>query len=292
MDLRRPYDLVSLLDQEKRWGEIQTVLQDLMSRKSVIEEKWSNLQGNSGIESKTFNIKNSDCLMNVKMLNTADLYSIATNGSERVDLNFKVVETEDTTVFQVPDCSKYSKVDFSFPEYEHFPSLHSDEMINLTPEGSLEKIMPINSTQLFGHEIQKELEKNSTSWLHFNLAALFWRIKGDGTRAVECCKRALYHAPPLYRDIPLHNLAGIIHKGGRSKEALTMLHTAIQYASKPSLHYLALGNIYFALGDYNNSISYLDKFVDSEPKHTDISALKDAGLCFSKLETHLIDIQE
>lgn len=291
MDLRRPYDLISLLDQEKRWGEIQTVLQDLMSRQSVIEEKWGYLQGNSGLESKVVSIKNSDCLMNVEMLNTADLYSIATNGSERVDLHFKV-ETEDTTIFRIPDCSKYSKVDFSFPEYEHLPSLHSDEIINLAPDGALEKIMPTPSIQLFGHEIQKELEKNSTSWVHYNLAALFWRIKGDGSKAVECSKRALFYAPILYRDIPLHNLAGIVHKSGRSKEALAMLHTAIQYASTPNLHYLALGNIYFALGDYNKSISYLDKFVEIEPKHTDISALKEAGLCFSKLETHLIDIQE
>ncbi|XP_063907336.1 tetratricopeptide repeat protein 17 isoform X2 [Zophobas morio] len=290
LDLRRPYDLISLLDQEKRWNEIQTVLQDLMTRKSTIEEKWSNLQGNPGMESKMA-LKNSDCLMNGKLANTVDLYNIATNGSERVKVDL-TTEKEDVTIYQVPECNKYSKIEFSLPEYQQFPSLHIDNIVTSAPEESLEKLMPMKSVQLFGHEIHNELVKNSSSWVHYNLGALYWRIKGNGPKAVDCSRRALLFVPPVYKDIPLHNLAGILHKSGRSSEAALMLHTATEYAPKQALHYLALGNIYFAMGDYNNSITYYDKFLELEPEHNDVNAIKQATLCFSKLETHLIDFQE
>nr|XP_008192506.1 PREDICTED: tetratricopeptide repeat protein 17 isoform X1 [Tribolium castaneum] len=290
LDLRRPYDLISLLDQEKRWNEVQTVLQELMTRKSTIEEKWSNLQGNPSMESKVA-LKNSDCLMNGKLLNAIDIYNIATNGSERVKVDL-TIEKDDVTNYHVPDCSKYSKIEFSLPDYERFPSLHSDDNITLVPEDSLEKLMPVTSVRLFGHEIHKELVKNSSSWVHYNLGALFWRMKGNGPKAVDCSRRALHYVPTIYRDIPLHNLAGILHKAGRSKEATLMLHTALESASKQNLHYLALGNIYFAMGDYNNSLLFYDKFLELEPEHNEVNVMKQATLCFSKLETHLIDIQE
>lgn len=39
--------------------------------------------------------------------------------------------------------------------------------------------------------------KNSSSWVLLNLAAYYWRIKGNALEAVECLRRALYFSPRL-----------------------------------------------------------------------------------------------
>ena len=48
---------------------------------------------------------------------------------------------------------------------------------------------------LFGHQVALGLEKNSTSWLHHNLASIYWRIRGDAPNAVECARKAVHFAP-------------------------------------------------------------------------------------------------
>jgi len=48
---------------------------------------------------------------------------------------------------------------------------------------------------LFGHQVTAGLEKNSTSWLHHNLASIYWRIRGDAPNAVECARKAVHFAP-------------------------------------------------------------------------------------------------
>ena len=39
------------------------------------------------------------------------------------------------------------------------------------------------------------LLQNETNWVVSNLAALYWRIVGDGVQSLKCLKHALYHAP-------------------------------------------------------------------------------------------------
>jgi hypothetical protein len=47
----------------------------------------------------------------------------------------------------------------------------------------------------FGHHVALGLERNSTSWLHHNLASIYWRIRGDSPNAVECARKAVHFAP-------------------------------------------------------------------------------------------------
>jgi hypothetical protein len=47
----------------------------------------------------------------------------------------------------------------------------------------------------FGRQVALGLERNSTSWLHHNLASIYWRIRGDSPNAVECARKAVYFAP-------------------------------------------------------------------------------------------------
>jgi hypothetical protein len=48
---------------------------------------------------------------------------------------------------------------------------------------------------LFGRRVAVGLERNSTSWLHHNLASIYWRIRGDAPNAVECARKAVHFAP-------------------------------------------------------------------------------------------------
>ena len=41
--------------------------------------------------------------------------------------------------------------------------------------------------------------QNNTCWVLPNLAALYWRITGDGQQAIKCLKHALHHSPPPNR---------------------------------------------------------------------------------------------
>jgi hypothetical protein len=47
----------------------------------------------------------------------------------------------------------------------------------------------------FGHQVALGLQRNSTSWLHHNLASIYWRIRGDAPNAVECARKAVHFAP-------------------------------------------------------------------------------------------------
>ena len=42
--------------------------------------------------------------------------------------------------------------------------------------------------------IKMAMDKNSTSWVISNLAALYWRIVGQGQLAIRCLKHALYYS--------------------------------------------------------------------------------------------------
>lgn len=47
----------------------------------------------------------------------------------------------------------------------------------------------------YGHWVATVLKRNTSSWLHYNLAAMFWRYKGNPSKAMECARRSVLHAP-------------------------------------------------------------------------------------------------
>ena len=38
------------------------------------------------------------------------------------------------------------------------------------------------------------ISQNDSSWILSNLAALYWRIHGDGEQAINCLKHAIYYS--------------------------------------------------------------------------------------------------
>lgn len=195
--LRRPYDLITLLDQENRRTNINTLYKDLVSRKNLIDTKWSGLEGASDLEARIYS-QDPDCLKAGKLLSEIDLYtSIGSNGSNRVGIKYDSLVENTNTIREIliPDCTKYTILDFSMFAYEHLHAMVNRKDINLSPESSLEYLLPVPSIPLFGNEIVLGLAKNRSSWLHYNLGILYWRIKGDAVKAIECGRRALYFTP-------------------------------------------------------------------------------------------------
>lgn len=39
------------------------------------------------------------------------------------------------------------------------------------------------------------VHQNQTSWVLSSMAALYWRVKGQGKRAIDCLRQALNSAP-------------------------------------------------------------------------------------------------
>ncbi|XP_018331207.1 tetratricopeptide repeat protein 17 isoform X2 [Agrilus planipennis] len=292
--LRRPYDLIALLDQETRQNNINALYKDLINRKNEIDQKWAGLDGTSDLESKIYS-QDQNCLKAEKPLSEIDLYaSIGSNGSEREALHkeLQARNYDGSTTSSEPDCSKHFNMDFSMFAYEHLGSMINRHNLTLTAEIGLKHLLSGLSTEEFGSLIVSELEANTSSWLHYNLGILYWRIKGNAPKAIECARRALFFVPREYQDIPLLNLAGIFHQSHNHKDAAILLHAAIDHAPAQPLNYLALGNVYAALTDFNRSVACYDNVLRLQPDYDIVATVKYATLCHKKLETLLSQLHD
>jgi tetratricopeptide (TPR) repeat protein len=87
------------------------------------------------------------------------------------------------------------------------------------------------------------------SWVLSTAAALFWRVEGDGLRAIECLRHALFYAPTDMRDIPLVSLANIFHRAGLYNDALIAINMALEISPKFVVIHFTMANIYAAKQD-------------------------------------------
>lgn len=92
----------------------------------MIDQKWSGLEGASDLENRIYS-QEVECLSAGKLLSEIDLYpSIGTTGIGRAGINLDfskkhVVEHESD--YLVPDCAKYSRLDFSMFTFEHLSGM-------------------------------------------------------------------------------------------------------------------------------------------------------------------------
>lgn len=135
------------------------------------------------------------CLNSEQIFSDLYLYSnFAFNGSNRVDIKLGLHNTDNIKTYKIPECLKFTTVDSS-DAFENIPILQNESSIEIQPDEYLKKFLPVESVQAFGHAITNALSSNVSSWVHYNLASLFWRIKGDGVKAMGCIKRAMQYVP-------------------------------------------------------------------------------------------------
>lgn len=135
------------------------------------------------------------------------------------DFGFDEIPSEEEE--KIPDCKKTFSLDFSMHTFEHFSvsfsskfffflllvflstnfyyyfqAMRNKKKLVQQPEKSLLKLFPSNmDLSTLGHNIANGLMRNNTSWLHLNLASIYWRIRGNAHNAIECARRAVVKAP-------------------------------------------------------------------------------------------------
>ena len=76
----------------------------------------------------------------------------------------------------------------------------------------------------YGHHVSQSLSASKTSWKSYNLAALYWRMKGDAYESVECLRRALHFGPTIEpRQATLVSLGNTLHQSQRPEDAAKIL---------------------------------------------------------------------
>ncbi|KAK0055172.1 tetratricopeptide repeat protein 17 [Biomphalaria pfeifferi] len=285
--MRRPYDLVAFMKQEERANMLNSLKKELLSRKDEIDK---NEDRDTGLEQKFYKT-NPDCIEAGKPLPEFDLYistvlPLENKGirpEEYIDINAPPIASPKS-----PECSVFTDLDFSIHAFEHLEGMKARHNLSGTPELGLKNaITHKENVDDYGHLVYEALTKNKTSWILYNMAAFYWRIKGNPYQAVECIRRALHHSPRLQKDVALISLANILHRARFSSEAAILVHAALEMSKELNVNHFTLGNIYAVLGEYNKSIICFENTLKIQPDFEAAAKRRHAVLCHSKLELAL-----
>uniref|UniRef100_A0A8C6ZI28 Tetratricopeptide repeat protein 17 n=1 Tax=Nothoprocta perdicaria TaxID=30464 RepID=A0A8C6ZI28_NOTPE len=291
MNLRNPHDLVILMRQETTVNYLRELEKQLVAQKIHIEE---NEDRDTGLEQR-HNKEDPDCIKAKVPLGDLDLYD-----GTYITLESKDIRPEDyidtkspvPPDLQQPDCTKVLDLPYSIHAFQHLRGVQ--ERVNLSAP-LLPKEDPIftylsqrlgRSIEEIGHRIYEGLMKNSSSWVLYNMASFYWRIKNEPYQVVECAMRALHFSSRQNKDIALVNLANILHRAHFSADAAIVVHAALEYSDFFTSYY-TLGNIYAMLGEYNHSVLCYDHALQAKPGFEQAIKRKHAVLCQQKLEQKL-----
>ncbi|XP_061854180.1 tetratricopeptide repeat protein 17 isoform X1 [Colius striatus] len=247
MNLRNPHDLVILMRQETTVNYLKELEKQLVAQKIHIEE---NEDRDTGLEQR-HNKEDPDCIKAKVPLGDLDLYD-----GTYITLESKDIRPEDyidtkspvPPDLQQPDCTKVLDLPYSIHAFQHL--------------------------------------RNSSSWVLYNMASFYWRIKNEPYQVVECAMRALHFSSRQNKDIALVNLANILHRAHFSADAAIVVHAALDYSDFFTSYY-TLGNIYAMLGEYNHSVLCYDHALQAKPGFEQAVKRKHAVLCQQKLEQKL-----
>lgn len=117
-DMARPYDLLSFLNQEKRWDSIFDLLNDLEIRQIEIDKLWSDVGRYTDVGRQI--AQDDDCLK-AGNVNIIDWYAaLLEDGSNKIHPNeFLLPNPYYGPNNDIPDCKKISSLTFSMFAFEH-----------------------------------------------------------------------------------------------------------------------------------------------------------------------------
>ncbi|KAG7473853.1 hypothetical protein MATL_G00100070 [Megalops atlanticus] len=292
LNLKQPHNLVTFMQQEQRVNYLKELEKQLVAQKIHIEE---NEDRDTGLEQRHYK-EDPDCVTARVPLGDLDLYD-----GTYISLESKDISPEDyinprsplPPDLEEPDCSKVLELPYSIHAFQHLRGVQ--ERVNLTSP-LLSKEDPIfsslsnklgRSMDEAGHRIQQGLLRNSSSWVLYNLASFYWRMKNEPKQAVDCAVRALHFSPRQHKDVALVNMANILHRAHFSADAAILAHAALDLTSDLLTSHYTLGNIYAMLGEYNHSVLCYDQALQARPGFEQALRRKHAVLCQQKLEQRL-----
>ncbi|XP_040836066.1 tetratricopeptide repeat protein 17 isoform X3 [Ochotona curzoniae] len=271
-------------------GKIQQQKQ-LVAQKIHIEE---NEDRDTGLEQR-HNKEDPDCIKAKVPLGDLDLYDGTYITLESKDISPEDhIDTESPVPQdpEQPDCTRILELPYSIHAFQHLRGVQ--ERVNLSAP-LLPKDDPVftylskrlgRSIDDIGHLIHEGLQKNSSSWVLYNMASFYWRIKNEPYQVVECAMRALHFSSRHNKDIALVNLANVLHRAHFSADAAVVVHAALDDSDFFTSYY-TLGNIYAMLGEYNHSVLCYDHALQAKPGFEQAIKRKHAVLCQQKLEQKL-----
>ncbi|KAM4617579.1 tetratricopeptide repeat protein 17 [Discoglossus pictus] len=292
MNLKHPHDLVILMRQETTVGYLKELEKHLVAQKIHIEE---NEDRDTGLEQRHYK-EDPDCIKAKVPLGDLDLYD-----GTYISLESKNISPEDyvdvhSSVppdLKQPDCTRIIELPFSIHAFQHLRGIQ--ERLNLSAP-LLPKEDPVFSSlpsglgkalEEMGHKISEALLKNTTSWVLYNMASFYWRIKNEPYHVVECAMRALHFSSRQNKDVALVNMANVLHRAHFSADAAILVHAALDVSSDFLTSHYTLGNIYAMLGEYNHSVLCYDRALQAKPEFDQAVKRKHAVLCQQRLEQKL-----
>uniref|UniRef100_A0A671K234 Tetratricopeptide repeat domain 17 n=1 Tax=Sinocyclocheilus anshuiensis TaxID=1608454 RepID=A0A671K234_9TELE len=157
---------------------------------------------------------------------------------------------------------------------DHLSGVANRGGIHYTGESQLREVLqnlgkdqfPSQSFEQVGTRIAKVLEKNQTSWVLSSMAALYWRVKGQGKRAIDCLRQALNYAPHHMKDVPLISLANIFQNARLWEDALTVARMAVEIAPHFVVNHFTLANVYIAMEEFEKAMHWYESTLKLQPE--------------------------
>uniref|UniRef100_A0A672LG77 Tetratricopeptide repeat protein 17 n=1 Tax=Sinocyclocheilus grahami TaxID=75366 RepID=A0A672LG77_SINGR len=292
LNLKHPHHLVLFMQQETRVNYLKKLEKQLVAQKIHIEE---NEDRDTGLEQRHYK-EDADCVTAKVPLGDLDLYDGTFISLESKDINPEDFLDQMSPLppdLEKPDCAKILDLPYSIHAFQHLRGVQ--EKVNLTSP-LVSKDDPIfislslklgQSVDEVGHRIHEALLRNSSSWVLYNLASFYWRMKNEPRRAVDCVVRALHFSPRQHKDVALINMANILHRAHFSADAAILAHAALDLTTDLLTSHYTLGNIYAMLGEYNHSVLCYEQALQAQPGFEQALRRKHAVLCQQKLEQRL-----
>lgn len=284
--LRRPENLIIFIRTEDDLKRLKRVKEELSKEKKVLEVERDEEKVDLVMK---YHSEDEDCLLAGKPLKNFDLkistvIPFDTLGIRYTDyIDFKSELPQQSVP---PFCA--TDLPFSMITMEHLEGLVKRDQINNYSEKDLNKhIFAEYQLENIGHRIKYSLEKNETSWILLNLAALYWRIQGNSFEAIECLRRALYYSYSNARGMALVSLANILHHNGFSKDASVVVDASLHFLNDKRISWFTLGNIFASLGRYSSSEICFREALEIQPNFNTAKHRLHAVLCERKLQKAL-----
>lgn len=247
--LDKPHDLMALLAQEDRAVRAELLREELFQKKVEFEHRDDSDSGTL-IEEKLY-ATDPDCLKAGRKVTSMAIFESTHSNFEFYEINFDRDMLTADNEEREPDCLQ-PPLDFSLRSFEHLTGMQNRFELTMEPETVLESFIPANmDLKTFANWVGFNLEKNPTSWISFNLATLYYRIRGNAFQAFECSRRALEFSPRETRTIALVNLGNILIRSHQQEDGIIVLHAAVDHTPSDPLAHYALANGYALIGDLN-----------------------------------------
>ncbi|XP_053383825.1 tetratricopeptide repeat protein 17-like [Mercenaria mercenaria] len=178
------------------------------------------------------------------------------NIRQHIDFKSKVNKEE----YKEPICS------YEIPStvvVDDLPGVHHRNNLQYYAETGLREVLQKiggkhEPVEVVGTRIARALKKNETSWVIANLAGLYWRVKGNANRAIECLRVAVHSAPKHSKDVALLSIANVLHRAGYINDAIVASSYSMDVSPGLVVGHFNMANLYAAKGQWNYAAMFYE----------------------------------